>query len=103
MDAQLEILKRLLIDTAWDWLEKNKHAIGDNWYEKISKYLRRADTEITDKVRLMGYALWLYNVVTNFAVLAYMSRRRYVIWRINENLDAKTTKQLIAVIHMCLW
>ncbi|MEM4846460.1 MAG: hypothetical protein QW794_01715 [Thermosphaera sp.] len=103
MDAQLEVFKRLLIETAWSWLEANKSTIGEKWYEKISSHLRRADTEITDKIRLMGYALWLYNIVVNFSVLAYLSRRRYVIWRINENLDAKTTKQLIAVIHMCLW
>ncbi|MEM4958838.1 MAG: hypothetical protein QXX12_03070 [Nanopusillaceae archaeon] len=103
MDLQTEVMKKLLIDAAWQWLEANKNAIGDKWYEKISKHLRRADTEITDKIRLMGYALWLFNIVTNFSVVAYISRRRYTVWHINENLDQRTTKQLIAAIHMCLW
>ncbi|MEM4430673.1 MAG: hypothetical protein QXM08_05880 [Thermofilaceae archaeon] len=103
MDLQTEVMKRLLIDTAWDWLEKNKRAIGDKWYEKISKHLRRADSEITDKASLMGYALWLFNILGTFGVLAGMGPDGYTIKYINERLDKRSTRQLLTVIQMCVW
>lgn len=103
MDNRTEILKRLLIETAHEWLERNKNAIGDKWYEKIRKELNRANSIIYDRVTLMGYALWLFNILVNLGVIAVLTKSGYHIININKALDQRTTKRLIVVIHMCTW
>ncbi|MEM4061119.1 MAG: hypothetical protein QXK11_11510 [Pyrobaculum sp.] len=103
VDLRDELMKKLLIEAAWEWLEKNRSAIGDKWYEKISKHLRRADSEITDKARLMGYALWLYNIVSNFAVESGISRRGVAIHSVPPIIDEKTTRRLLVAIQMSIW
>lgn len=103
MDVQVEVMKKLFIDMAMSWLEKNRVAIGDKWYEKIRKHLRKAESQITDKASLMGYALWLFTVLGTLGVLAGMGPDGYTVKYISEKLDERSTRQLLAVIQMCVW
>lgn len=102
MDAQLEILKRLLIETMREWLEKNRSTIGEEQYSKYAKHLRDAEERIRDRLSLMGYAIWALYLVQEHADIAYASKRKPEVWKLREGIEPRSTRQLLAVIHMCL-
>jgi hypothetical protein len=98
--VEAEVFGRVLLELAREWLAKNRSALGEALYERISRRLSAVNA--SSRAELRSVALWLYHVLLEHTTLAYTSRGRFEVWHIDEHLDAATTRRLLAAVHMCL-
>ncbi|MEM4976740.1 MAG: hypothetical protein QXT64_05400 [Desulfurococcaceae archaeon] len=98
MDARTEVLKRLLVDVAREWIERSREAIGEEQYELLSRQLQK----FSEMYPLETAARWLLRIVSDHADIAYTGKRLFEVWWVREGIDPRSTRQLLAVIHMCL-
>ena len=63
----IRLFRTQLLNAFSEWLEKNREAIGDKWYEQLQKQPWR---ECATPVEIMGTAMWMFNMIADFGVLA---------------------------------
>jgi len=98
----LIMFKEGLFNAFHDWLKKHESVIGDRWYNNLLKKEKEAWESCTDAVKLMGTALWMFNMVSNFGVLAGIGPANVNLQHIPEGIDEKATKRVLMLISSCL-
>ncbi|MGC8988395.1 hypothetical protein, partial [Infirmifilum sp.] len=64
MNARLEKAVAGLHKAVRLWLETNKNAIGEKWYKKIDRELRKVEAgQVYDCAGALALALWTLNVL----------------------------------------
>jgi len=96
----IRMFRRSLLDAFSDWLEKNREAIGDKWYDRLEKQMKGADCDTA--VNIMGTSLWVFNMIAGFGVLAGIGPDHISIHEIDKRLDEQSTKRLLLVIQSCM-
>jgi len=85
------------------WAKVNRNSIGDIWFKQISKevkaYLNRENPTTPE---VMGFALWCFNTVSHFGVLAGLGPNEVKLHSIPKNLDEGSTKRLLQLCAACL-
>jgi len=99
MEGIIRMFRQSLLSAFEDWLEKNREAIGDKWYEKLQKQTWR---ECATPIEIMGTAMWMFNMVANLGVLAGIGPDGPSIHEIREDLDEQSTKRLLLLISSCM-
>jgi hypothetical protein len=86
-----------------DWAEANRGAIGDRWFRQIvresKKYRGRDDPPIPT---VIGFALWCFNTVSQFGVLAGIGPSKVNLQGIPPQLDERSTRRLLLLCASCL-
>jgi len=98
MEDTIRLFRDTLLAAFDNWLEKNKEAIGDKWYDR----LRTQGRECATPIEIMATALWIFNMVTGFGVLAGVGPDKVSIHEIDKRLDQQSTKRLLLMIQACM-
>jgi len=95
------MFKEGLFNAFHDWLEKHEDVI-DGWYDKLLKEEKKGWDSSTNAVTLMGTALWMFNMITQFGVLAGVGPANVNLQHIPEGVDKQSTKRVLMLISSCL-
>jgi len=98
MEDIIRLFRQSLVDAFSDWLEKNREAIG-KWYESLQKQPWR---ECATPIEIMGTAMWMFNMIASFGVLAGIGPDHVSIHEIDKRLDETSTKRLLLVMQSCM-
>jgi hypothetical protein len=99
MEDVIRLFRERLLESFSDWLEKNREAIGEKWYERLQKETWR---ECSTPIEIMGTALWMFNMIAGFGVLAGVGPDKVSIHEINPRLDEQSTRRLLLIIQACM-
>jgi len=100
MEDVIRLFRRTLLEAFEDWLEKNSEAIGEKWHDNLLKKMKEADCDTA--INIMGTAMWIFNMVANFGVLAGIGPDQVSIHEIDKRLDEPSTKRLLLIIQSCM-
>ena len=101
MESILIMFKEGLFNAFHDWIKKHENVLG-GWYEKLLKLEKEAWDSCTDAVKLMGTALWMFNMIAQFGVLAGVGPANVNLQQIPEGIDEQSTKRVLMLISSCL-
>jgi len=106
LEDAIRLFRKSLFHAYYDWTEKNKDAIGEKWYTWFLKNGKKAEGECDTPIKIMGTALWIFNMISGLGVMAGVgppnSPNPVNIHHIDERLDEKSTKRLLYLISSCL-
>lgn len=100
LEYAIRMFRESLLSAFKDWLEKNRETIGDKWYDNLLKQAKEADADTA--IKIMSTALWIFNMVAEFGVLAGIGPNSLSIHEINPELDEASTKRLLLLIQSCM-
>lgn len=90
-------IKRRLITSFMEWLNKNSNLIDDKWKKRILKEIRKFRKMRATIPTVAGFAMWCFCIVNNLGVVSSIGVNGYVIldstWE--RGFDKKTTERLL--------
>jgi len=98
MEATIRLFRDTLFSAFYEWLEKNKAAIGEKWYSQLFNEAKEAENDGDNAVNIMGVSLWMFNTIANMGVLAGIGPDKVSIHEIDPRLDENSTKRLLRLI-----
>jgi len=101
MEEVIGMFRRSLLSAFRNWVEKNREAIGEKWYDWFQNKMGEA-SDCDTAIKIMGTSLWMFNMVANMGVLAGIGPNGPSIQEIREGLDEQSTRRLLLVISSCL-
>lgn len=102
MESTLVLFKESLFSAFHEWIKQNEKVIGDRWFNSLVKQEKKAWEEGDNAIHLIGIALWMFNMVSGFGVLAGLGPSNVQIHEIRDGIDEKTTKKLLLLISSTL-
>jgi len=99
MEDIVRMFRQSLLSAFEDWLEKNREAIG-KWYDRLLSQVKGADCDTA--IKIMGTAMWMFNMVAGLGVLAGIGPDGVNIHEIDPRLDEQSTKRLLLIISSCM-
>jgi len=100
MEDAIRPFRQTLLAAFDNWLEKNSEAIGEKWYDRLERQMKEADCDTA--IKIMGTALWMFNMIAGFGVLAGIGPDKVSIHEIDKRLDEQSTKRLLLMIQACM-
>ena len=97
----IRLFRKQLFEAYYDWIEINKEAIGEKRRENLIKKGREA-SDCDTAIKIMGTALWMFNMIGGLGVLAGIGPSKVNLQHIDERLDEKSTKRLLHLIAACI-
>jgi hypothetical protein len=104
LEDVIRLFRERLFSSLYDWLEVNKEAIGEKWYGQLVERAKDAEDECNSAIKIMGTALWMFNMISNCGVMAGVgpdSISDQTDYKETE-LDEKSTKRMLLLIQACL-
>jgi hypothetical protein len=101
MEDIIKLFRQSLLDAFDNWLEKNKEAIGEKWYDWFLKKREEAG-DCDTAIKIVATSMWMFNMVADCGVLAGIGPDMVNIQGIREGLDEQSTKRLLLVISSCM-
>jgi len=101
MESTLVMFKEGLFNAFHDWIVKHETVIG-GWYDKLLKLEKEAWDSCTDAIKLIGTALWMFSMISQFGVLAGLGPNSVNLQQIPEGIDEKATKRVLLLCSSCL-
>jgi len=101
-DNTIRMFKDCLFKAFNDWIETNKASIGEKWYEDLQKKSGDAEAECNTALKIMGSAMWVFNMLGQFGVGAGLHPNGYNLQYLHNGLDEASTKRLLALCSSCL-
>jgi hypothetical protein len=107
MDDFLEDMTRMfrerLFSAFFDWLDVNKEAIGDKWYEDLYTKGRDGEADCNTVGKLIGTMMWMFNGIANVGVMAGVGPNHFDLqYLANPKLDRPSTVRLLALMSSTL-
>jgi hypothetical protein len=102
MESTLVLFKEALFSAFHEWIKQNEKAIGDRWFNHLTVQEKKAWEDSNNAIHLIGTALWMFNMVSGFGVLAGLGPNNVQIHEIRDEIDEKTTKRLLLLISSTL-
>ena len=103
MESVVRIFRESLFKAFYDWLEKNKAAIGEKWYAYAFNETKRAEDLADNAIGVVGAAMWMFNTIANCGVMAGVGPDGYSLQYLeNSNIDEASTRRLLQMIVACL-
>jgi hypothetical protein len=102
MESTLVMFKETLFNAFHDWIVKHEKVIGDKWYNNLLKKEKEAWDSCTDAVKLIGTALWMFNMISQFGILAGVGPAQVNLQHIPEGIDEQSTKRVLMLCSSCL-
>lgn len=101
LEKTIRMFKKQLFEAYFDWLKKNRETTGERWYKKLKEQGLEAK-DCNSAVKIIGVALWMFNMTSNFGVLAGIGPNDVKLHEIHEKLDERSTKRLLTLVAACL-
>jgi len=97
----IRLFRESLLSALRDWIEKNREAIGEKWY---NWFLNKMDdaSDCDTAIKIMATAMWTFNMIAGMGVLAGIGPDGVSIHEIREGLDEQSTKRLLLIISSCM-
>jgi len=103
MESVVRIFRESLFKAFYDWLEKNKAAIGEKWYAYAFNEAKKAEDLADNAIGVVGAAMWMFNTIANCGVMAGVGPDGYSLQYLeNSKIDEASTKRLLQMIVACL-
>jgi len=102
LEDVIRLFRKQLFSAFYDWVEANKEVIGEKWYKQLSEKGKEAEDECDTAIKVMGDALWIFNMAANCGVLAGLGPDKVNIHEIRDGLDEQSTKRLLLMIQACM-
>jgi hypothetical protein len=103
MESLVRILRESLFKAFYDWLEKNKAAIGEKWYVHAFNEAKRAEDLADNAIGVVGAAMWMFNTIANCGVMAGVGPDGYSLQYFeNSKIDEASTRRLLQMIVACM-
>ncbi|MEM4593237.1 MAG: hypothetical protein QW196_07545 [Sulfolobales archaeon] len=88
MDAQLEIMKKLLIESYREWLERNRELLGEDGYRRFMSRIQHLSSANAQTV-----IVYVLNIVGTYLMTAVANGTCV-------NVDRESTEKLMKWIHI---
>jgi len=102
MESLVKMFRESLFKAFYDWLEKNKAAIGEKWYVYAFNEAKKAEDLADNAVGVVGAAMWMFNMIANCGVMAGVGPDGYSLQCLDPKIDEASTKRLLMMIVACL-
>ncbi|MEM0096176.1 MAG: hypothetical protein QW660_06025 [Candidatus Bathyarchaeia archaeon] len=102
MESLVRMFRESLFKAFYDWLEKNKTAIGEKWYVYAFNEAKKAEDLADNAVGVVGAAIWMFNTIANCGVMAGVGPDGYSLQCLDPKIDEASTKRLLMMIVACL-
>ncbi|MEM3361622.1 MAG: hypothetical protein QXV85_10510 [Candidatus Bathyarchaeia archaeon] len=102
MESLVRMFRESLFKAFYDWLEKNKTAIGEKWYVYAFNEAKKAEDLADNAVGVVGAAMWMFNTIANCGVMAGVGPDGYSLQCLDPKIDEASTKRLLMMIVACL-
>jgi hypothetical protein len=104
MESTIRLFRDTLFEAFWSWVETNKHVIDERMYNHLANEGKNAEDECNTTLRIMASALWMFNMVSSYGVMAGVgpdSVSDQTDYK-GTGLDERSTKRLLLLIQACL-
>ena len=102
----MESFSRMFIERLFkaffDWLNVNAKAIGDKRYQDLWRKGKDAEADCNTLFKMMGDAMWMFNMVTDCGVLAGVRRNSFDLQHLENGIDEQSSKRLLALVSSSL-
>ncbi|MEM2291701.1 MAG: hypothetical protein QXX41_00325 [Nitrososphaerota archaeon] len=103
MEDVVRYCRDKLFNDFYEWLEKNKDAVGERWYTFLFNEGKRAEDLADNAIGVVGACLWMFNMVTSCGVMAGLGPDKYDLQYLeNSRIDEESTRKLLQTMVMCL-
>jgi hypothetical protein len=99
----LRLFRERLFVAFFNWLDVNKETIG-KWYDDLYKKGKDAEAKCNTIMKIMGNAMWMFNMVANLGVWASIGPNRVDLQVLAPGIDRQSSLRLLALIasSLCL-
>ena len=103
MEELVRMFRDSLFNSFYDWLEKNRDAVGEDLYEKLYDRAKEAEDAADNAIGVMAVAIWMLNMISGCGVFAGVGPEGYNLQYIeNPKIDEGSTRRLLTVISACM-
>ena len=102
MEDTIRLFRKQLFEAFWDWVETNKEAIGEKWYDSLKKRGKDAEADCDTAIKILGTSMWMFNMIASCGISAGIGPNNVNLQHIDERLDEKTSKRLLYLIASCM-
>jgi len=103
MESVVRMFRESLFKAFYEWLEKNKEAIGEKWYVYAFNEAKKAEDLADNSIGVVGAAMWMFNTMANCGVMAGVGPDGYSLQYLeNTKIEEESTKRLLTIIVACL-
>ena len=102
MEDFTRMFRERLFLAFFDWLDTNKQAIGDKWYDDLYKKGKDGLADCNTIMKIMGGAMWMFNMIANLGVLAGVGPNHFDLQSLAPGLDETSSKRVLALIAVSL-
>jgi len=95
MEETIVMFKECLFQSFYDWLLRHREMIGDKHYGKLFDDLKKAWDLSDTPVKLIGIAMWIFNMIANLGVLAGLGPAKVDLQVLPEKYDEKLTRRVL--------
>lgn len=95
------LFRERLFAAFFNWLEVNKNTINKR-YDNIYKEGRKAEAECNTLGQIMGYSLWMFNMIADCGVNAGIGLNGVNFQSVAEGIDEASSKRLLALLASSL-
>ena len=102
METLIRMFRKSLFIAFYNWLDVNKEAIGEKWYNRMRAEVAKAEADTA--IKIMATSMWIFNMIANFGVLTGIGPppSKIDLQGFNEKLDKKATMRLLYIIQSCM-
>ena len=102
LETVIRMFRKSLFKAFYNWLEVNKEAIGEKWYNELRSRAAKADADTA--IKIMATSMWMFNMISGFGVLTGIGPppSKIELQGFNEKLDKKATMRLLYMIQSCM-
>lgn len=103
MESLVRMFRERLFKAFYDWLEKNKTAIGEKLYVYAFNEAKKAEDLADNAIGVFAAAMWMFNTIAHCGVMAGVGPDGYSLqYMENSKIDETSTKRLLTMIVACL-
>jgi len=95
-------VRQCLFTAFHEWIKHHRSLIGENWFGRLLDQEKKAWEDCSDTVKLIGTALWMFNTISQFGVLAGLGPNNVNLQHIPEGVDERRTRRLLLWCSSCL-
>lgn len=101
MEDYTRLFRERLFVAFFNWLEINKNTIGKR-YDGLYKEGRKAEAECNTLGHIMGYSMWMFNMIADCGVMAGIGLNGVNFHSVAEGIDEGSSKRLLALLASSL-
>lgn len=102
MEDIIRLFRKQLFDSFYEWIDKNREALGEKSYTFLFKQGKEAENTADSGLGVIAVALWMHSMTAECGVQCGLAPNDVKLHAINEDLDRKSTLRLLHMQAACL-